>query len=359
MVRCGSPRPDTQLFDFDDLDHAEGPPDKSISAAIKTPRPCCSQFLTFGNGRFATSARRLAGEVVGLGQAVFQEVHAMTSLPQVVESDPRWLEHLGRGASARGYGWWFWKSVLVRHLLDTDVLRDGDLIAYGDAGCSVNPLAGQAWLELLSRVGEAGSFDFVCFQGAHAEWRHTKGDTFRRFGLQWDSQEFGATPQLVGGYWACRICPATRRFFELWESLAEDVQLISDDEPLVENPHFVENRHDQSLFSMIVKSNRPTFGMGATTSSVSNTVRTEFAISSLRVLVLPDCGWPVAPRNPRQLIAASRLDDAALRNRLRGRDGEFGRIGEDDDDGDDCSSGLGSKFVGLSVNRSFFQAMPR
>lgn len=281
----------------------------------------------------------------------------MTSLPEAVENDPRWFEHVGRGSSARGYGWWFWKSVLVRHLLDTDVLRDGDLFAYGDAGCSVNPLAGQAWLELLSRVGETGGFDFVCFQGAHTERHHTKGDTFRRFGLHWDSQEFGETPQLVGGYWACRICPATRRFFELWESLAENVQLISDDKPLVENPHFVENRHDQSLFSMLVKSNRPTYSGGAVAPNVSGAVRTDFTIPSLRVLVLPDCGWPVT-RDPRQLIAATRLDDSAFRKRARGGTGEFGFI-EEDDGGDDCSSGFGSKFVGLGANRSLLHAMSR
>lgn len=355
MSRCDSPRPDTQLFDFDDLEEAEGTPHVSSSSTVKHPRPCCKHFLTFGNGRFADSAHRLASEVSALGEAVFQEVHAITDLPVVVQSDPRWLEHLGRGASARGYGWWFWKSLLVRHLLDAGVLRDGDLLSYGDAGCSVNPSAGQAWHDMFSRIGETGNFDLVCFQGAHAERLYTKGDTFRRFGLHWDSEEFGETRQLVGGYWACRICPATRRFFELWENLAKDVQLISDDEPLVQNPHFVENRHDQSLFSMLVKTNRPTYGEGAVGSTAIGTTRREFTIPSLRTLVLPDCGWPVTG-GPQQLIAATRLDDAASWKRSRSADDDCGSFQNDDED---CFRGFGSKFDGLAAKGLLFRAMAR
>mmetsp|Transcript_58674 Transcript_58674/g.132242 ORF Transcript_58674/g.132242 Transcript_58674/m.132242 type:complete len:355 (+) Transcript_58674:103-1167(+) len=332
-----TPRPETCLFDFDDLEEAgdvepaqpvprqASPPRHVASAPRRTAREAQRHFLTFGAGNYQASALRLANEVRALGDKVFQVVHAFTELPEAVAADPRWERHT-RGDS-KGYGWWFWKSAMVNHLLSEGVLQDGDTLAYGDSGCIVNWGSQRAWLDLIERVEARGSVDFVAFQHEHLEKFYTKGDTFARFGVPWDDRDYGLTCQLVGGYWVTRIGTKTRALFKHWEALAADTRLISDDKPEVHNPCFVTNRHDQSLLSMLVKGNQPEYER-ADDSHFNAAARDderpthwrfasaprrhrEFGITGLRIVVLRDCGWPVTS-DPAQPIAAARLSDSAL-----------------------------------------------
>lgn len=98
--------------------------------------------------------------------------------------------------------------------------------------------------------------------------------------------------------------------------------LVDDGAQSVPNGHYVENRHDQSLLSMLVKANAPIWERGGPShvnaaSSASERSPTawrgdvaarhaEFGVRGLRVVVLRDCGWPVTG-GPGQPIAAARL----------------------------------------------------
>uniref|UniRef100_A0A7S4R3I3 Uncharacterized protein n=1 Tax=Alexandrium monilatum TaxID=311494 RepID=A0A7S4R3I3_9DINO len=352
-----TPRPETALFDFDDLEEQgsglTAPAPRSPAALVvkaaaapavamprhgaaarnhSKPRAALRHFLTFGGGNYQASALRLANEVRALGPDVFQEVHAFTEFPDAVAEDPRWERHT-RGDS-KGYGWWFWKSALVNHLLREGTLRDGDTLAYGDAGCVVNRGSQRAWLSLIQRVEDPQGVDLVAFQHEHLEKGYTKGDTFEHFGMRWDSEDYGLTCQCVGGYWVTRINSRTREFLARWEELCANTNLISDDPPTIHNPSFIANRHDQSLLSMLVKSNKPVyvradgahFNAGRAVDARATCWRQpaserhrKFGVPDLKVVVLRDCGWPVT-NDPAQPIAAARLSDSAL---FGGRGGHF------------------------------------
>ncbi|CAE7236751.1 unnamed protein product [Symbiodinium natans] len=253
------------------------------------------------------------------------EIHCFTALPAEVANQRCWEEHLARGRS-HGFGWWFWKPALVNHLLRTGALRDGDTLVYCDAGCVIDPRSGQSWESLLERVQpEEGLLDIVAFHHQHLEHRYTKGDTFAHFGARWD-EDFGLSCQLVGGYWLAKINARTRDLFARWEDLAKEVSLISDDEPRVPNPQYVENRHDQSLFSMLMKSSGAVFerkndehfnaagapGRGCTTfQSTVGTMHPQLGVSGLKAVVLQDVGWPISG-DPLQPIKAARRAEGQL-----------------------------------------------
>lgn len=321
---------DTGLFDFEDLSDREDSEHGSIKAVSlhtkKRDRLC--HFATFGNGKFEDAARQLAAEVEALG-GVFQEVHCFTELPTAIARDRRWQEHLTKGRN-HGYGWWFWKPALVMHLLEQGVLQDDDVLVYGDAGCTIGARSHQAWMLLLRRVLDDGleASDFVAFHHEHLENQYTKGDTFARFGSSWDSEDFGLSCQIVGGYWLARIGPRTRHLFSQWEKLAEDVSLISDDSSRLLNPAFRENRHDQSLLSMILKSSGLIFEQ-CNAAHVNSSSRTsehkptsfksrvgiphlELGIPELRTVVLQDVGWPVTGHPEQPLAAARRCSEGSM-----------------------------------------------
>eukprot|EP00931_Biecheleriopsis_adriatica_P029630 TRINITY_DN17566_c0_g1_i1.p1 TRINITY_DN17566_c0_g1~~TRINITY_DN17566_c0_g1_i1.p1 ORF type:complete len:322 (+),score=69.02 TRINITY_DN17566_c0_g1_i1:59-1024(+) len=301
------------LFDYDSLPEVE---EKVVQ------RSAHYHFLTFGSSRFEGSARQLAAEVEALG-GLFHEVHCFTELPPGIATDERWAEHLSRGSN-RGHGWWFWKPALVGHLLQKGTLQDDDILVYGDAGCTVGPRSHHEWMLLFRHImaeDDSEGADFVAFHHQHLENRYTKGDTFARFNVSWKDEDFGLTCQLVGGYWLARINARTRCVFRLWEQLAEDVSLISDDKSKLPNPCFRENRHDQSIFSMLMKSSVIAAERDSDThlNAASNLHESEptifkhqvgrqhaeFTIPGLRAVVLKDVGWPVTG-DPRQAIAAAR-----------------------------------------------------
>lgn len=190
----------------------------------------------------------------------------------------------------------------------------------------VNRGSERAWLDLIQRVEDPKGVDLVAFQHEHLEKGYTKGDTFSCFGTTWDSEDYGLTCQCVGGYWVVRINRRTRDFFAKWEELCADTNLISDDPPNIYNPSFLANRHDQSLLSMLVKSNKPVYERAS--NAHFNAGRREdtratcwrlpvsgrhrkFGIPDLQVTVLRDCGWPVTG-DPGQPIGAARLSDSML-----------------------------------------------
>merc|ERR1712206_44582 len=91
------------------------------------------------------------------------------------------------------------------------------------------------------------------------EW--TKGDIFERFGTKYDDRHYGLTGQFWANMFVFRVNARTRHFMHLWESLCADYHLISDEQSRVAgSPSFIENRHDQSLLSMLVKASSAVAG---------------------------------------------------------------------------------------------------
>eukprot|EP00811_Abedinium_folium_P004797 NODE_14417_length_1110_cov_4.894201.p1 GENE.NODE_14417_length_1110_cov_4.894201~~NODE_14417_length_1110_cov_4.894201.p1 ORF type:complete len:257 (+),score=77.47 NODE_14417_length_1110_cov_4.894201:302-1072(+) len=254
---------------------------------------------------------------------MFQSVHALEKLPQEIRRDARWQPHLARAQS--GYGWWFWKPALANHLLRDGVFSDGDTLVYGDAGCTIGSASHEAWLRLLSLVEGPDGADVVACQLELLECSYTRAEIFARFRTRWDDKDYGLTAQICSTYFFLRVGAGTRALLAFWEALAADVDLISLQAPGEANclnPRLIENRSDQSLFSMLLKANEPRyargprerFNVGHRLHAQATAWRAcpapphpEFRVDGLRVLIIEDVGWPVRRGDATQPIAAARL----------------------------------------------------
>ncbi|CAK0825041.1 unnamed protein product [Prorocentrum cordatum] len=199
-------------------------------------------------------------------------VHTYTELPPELLGDARWEKHLN---ASRGHGFWFWKVALANLLLKSGRICDRDVLIYTDSdfACFAKPQF-DAYIQGVVSLLEATSVDMVVQPQPEKlmERKWTKGDVFRRFGTDWRSYEFGGSAQITSQRFALRVNNRTREFLHQWETLASDFQLISDAKSISPDPPgSVHYRHDQSLFSMLVKA------------TVASTSHMRFGVANLTI----------------------------------------------------------------------------
>ena len=96
-------------------------------------------------------------------------------------------------------------------------------------------------------------YDLLTFQLRKPEQCWTKGDIFAKFRVSANSQ-YANCRQVMATYFILKVSSRTRAFVKLWIDLVADLQLLTDQKSVAKNLNcFRENRHDQSLFSMLVK----------------------------------------------------------------------------------------------------------
>jgi len=252
-------------------------------------------LLSFGAGHFKAAAERLADEA--RSTAVFDKIHIYDELPRSIITDPRWKTHL---AAQRGYGYWFWKAALASTVFET--MAYGDALVYMDAGCELGNAS--AWGNLLEHLC---THDLIAFSihGNLSERKWTKGDIFARFGIEHCMAPYDLG-QLAGTYWLLKKTPDSEQFLLFWQKLVADFHLVSDEPSVVPNDvTFSDNRHDQSLFSLLVKASSPLFEASP---KQSWDLHKEFGIRNLQPLILDDFGYP--PNTKKYAFAAARNPSA-------------------------------------------------
>lgn len=255
-------------------------------------------LLAYGRGFFfARRAQNFRREA--LATRFFDEVHVFTKLPDRITSDTRWKLH---SKAARGAGYWFWKSALILDLFNTSIAY-GDVLVYLDAGSRLGNLSG--WEDLL---GTLCRHDIIAFQIDQPEPMWTKGDIFKRFSVGYEDAPYGTHEQICGTYIIMRKTVRSELFVKHWQDLVSDFQLVSDKPSRAPNSlQFRENRHDQSLFSMLVKANSPVGLRSRIRPELTNltyALHKEFGIAGLSPIVMRDIGYP--PRLDLHPFAAAR-----------------------------------------------------
>lgn len=153
----------------------------------------------------------------------------------------------------RGFGYWEWKARLVEHYLAT--LADGDILVYSDAGICWNatPAARRRFREYLAML--SGGRDIVAFSQPFAEQEWTKGDVLATLGV-YDDESVCRSGQLWAGAFLMRKSAAVAQMVRRWNAVnRRELELITDRRSRLaaDKAGFREHRHDQSIFSCLVK----------------------------------------------------------------------------------------------------------
>lgn len=220
-------------------------------------------LCTFADGKKYTS-KRILNEAEK--SEYFDDVISYSSL----DLKPSWnCETVGRinfdinfiRKPTRGFGYWTWKPYIIFRAL-CEKCKDGDVLVYSDSGSSIQPFMTTKMVEYIKSV--EGNTPILGFPMLHKEKFWSKGDLIDRVFYNTPIEEknlaLKSTPyQFTASIIILRKCPAVIEFIKEWHDIGQENnhQYIDDSASLNnKDEDVVENRHDQSIFSLLCKKNR-------------------------------------------------------------------------------------------------------
>lgn len=227
-----------------------------------TPETRISQvrFVTFASSNAMRALRRIRRQAVAFG-FLPSYINAFTER----DLDPSFLSKMGwrMRKGVRGYGYWCWKPQVVLQVLNQ--IPEGCVVLYADAGCHLNPQGRIRFCEYLDLMEKT---DMLVFQsripsaGPRTELEYhylpegqwCKGDLLDFFGVR-ENGNVVRTGQIGSGIFLIRKTARTMEFFRRFAAVFLDHYELADDSPsgTPNLPGFRENRHDQSIFSVMCK----------------------------------------------------------------------------------------------------------
>lgn len=200
-------------------------------------------LITFGDESFRDSMKRIKQEA--LKCEVFDEILCFS--PKDVSED---LRNSCVYKIKRGFGLWSWKpDVILQTLLR---MEDGDILVYADSGCSLYP--SKEWVKYFSLLEHN---DILAFRTHHKniEWTRKSIIDFFGFDKSWYKLfQYAATVIFF------KKNSSSLQFVERWRAIMMNFPSLVQDVPPEkikdENPAFIENRHDQAVFSALVYENK-------------------------------------------------------------------------------------------------------
>tara|TARA_Y100000996_G_scaffold408908_1_gene388734 strand:- start:894 stop:1706 length:813 start_codon:yes stop_codon:yes gene_type:complete len=152
----------------------------------------------------------------------------------------------------RGGGYWIWKHQIIKQTLD--LVKENDIIIYTDAGSTFNYLGIKRLLEYIEQLNDS-EFGNFRMEGKvdHIEEKYTSNELFNYFNISKNSL-IKKSVQLMGGHLIFQKNSHTKNFLQSFKDvLLEDINLLTDFYTSNQVEKFIENRHDQSIMSLISK----------------------------------------------------------------------------------------------------------
>lgn len=205
----------------------------------------------FGDNNFSIGKKRIRRQAENFG--VFKSILEFGE--KDLENNSFWDNYakpmMGPrlGMPGRYYGYYACKPYFVLKSLES--IPENDILLYVDSGCELNKNGG---LKLEQYYKECLETEGVFFTLDLPEIQWTKMDTYRH--IISDNDEYFMTRQVISGIFLLKNTPMIRKLVQDWiDYCVEDDGKYLDDSPsiLENNPIFIENRHDQSIWSLLLK----------------------------------------------------------------------------------------------------------
>jgi hypothetical protein len=199
-------------------------------------------FLSFGSSRMAGSRLRIRRDATKMG--VFASINILSEK----DLDAEFWRQRGEVVRKyrRGYGLWTWKAYLLMQFLHRAPL--GDFLVYADVGCALNPEGVDKLLGYFAQIA-GRPLPWASFEIEHRLGPWTKRTLLAQYGA--DDPEFRQRRMLAAAIHFVQVTAATRAFAREWHEAMGATSLIDDSPAAHEHSDFIENRHDQSVFTLL------------------------------------------------------------------------------------------------------------
>lgn len=206
-------------------------------------------LLTFGGPSedYHEAVNRLRRQ--GLEFGIFNEIFAYTEEDLKIDSSFWNLHSNFILNNKRGYGYWIWKPYLIRKTLER--LNNGDLLLYLDCGCEINCNGREKFNELIEKVN---SKLIIGTETWSNDCTFTKSDLSNFYKLDVKTLKI---KHMQAGVLLMKKTPKIMEAINEWYLLCNNYHFIDDSPSRIKNyPGFVEHRHDQSCFNMVMKKHK-------------------------------------------------------------------------------------------------------
>lgn len=151
--------------------------------------------------------------------------------------------------SARGGGYWFHKPLILQHHMDQ--YNDGDYLIWTDVDRIDFVQQNTSFIAVLETMVKRG--DDLCIESMmwslEKDW--TKQDILAAFKANSGQRD---SPQVNANAIVMRISSRMKTFINTWVECVSDWHMVSDEQSILPNAgNFKENRHDQSILSLLIK----------------------------------------------------------------------------------------------------------
>jgi hypothetical protein len=206
-------------------------------------------FITYADDVFKNAKKRICKEAMNC-----RWFNSITSYgPESLDdSFKEKFKHILSQPRIAGYG--IWRPYIIKKSLDE--IDYGDILVYLDAGCKINVNGKKRFDEYINKV-VTNQTGIISFQMPHLEKVWTTKEIFNYFNLEPDG-DIGNSGQILDGILIMRKTNTFIKLNDLWlKAVYDNPLLFTDYYNKSQNSYFKDNRHEQSIFSIIRKLNNP------------------------------------------------------------------------------------------------------
>jgi hypothetical protein len=205
-------------------------------------------FMTFGgpSQRYHSRVKTVCSQAISMN--FFTKVVGITE--RYLKEDTEYWNLHGEfiEKSRRGYGNCIWKPYIIKKLMNE--LNDGDLLIYLDCGCTVNNMGKERLMEYVDMIDKS-PYGMISHHMLHLpEIKYSKKKLVDYISPTTEMMEDG---QFVAGIQMMRKNTHTIHLVDEWYRIACMHEMIDDVIDTDENARFIDHRHDQSIYSLLVK----------------------------------------------------------------------------------------------------------
>lgn len=205
-------------------------------------------FISYGNEKFKESRERIEKEAKDTGWFSNVKIYTPENIGNsFVKEHAEFLNN-----NARGGGYWIWKPYIIREQLK--IMNQGDFLVYLDSGSTINN-QGKTRLNYYLNVLNDSKSGVLGFQMNYIEKCWTKMDLAKYLGIM-NNSSIMDSGQVMATAIIFQKNAKSIELVEKWYELTkvQNYHLLDDSPSILANDKcFEEHRHDQSIFSLLIK----------------------------------------------------------------------------------------------------------
>ena len=206
-------------------------------------------LITYGDLKFNNAKKRLVKEAYNTNW-----FDTITSYgPEDLDDEFKFrFKDILKQPRIGGYG--IWRPYIINKKINE--INNNDILIYLDAGCSINQFGKKRFDEYINLLNNSDE-GIISFQMPHNEKQYTTIEVFNYFNIDINS-EIANTGQILDGILIMKKNNNLINMNNIWfNTIYDNPLLFTDYYNKNQEDYFKDNRHEQSIFSVIRKMNNP------------------------------------------------------------------------------------------------------